>query len=226
MPATFTFDGINKVIECDNTSSFSAVEIYSRWKDWVLSADNSKYQQAFRYVGGDPTVGGKSLGITYFLTNNWKIQPFSQDHRLQIEGNLYTDGGDSPFIPSSGSFNVTIETEVSSINTSEAVISVQQQILEYESKLLLDTSLGISGSTYPAGTKTSPSNNIGDAITLANNLNLSTILISSDITIGSNLDISNLTLIGMNKSYTITLDGCTANNTQFKNLTLTGTLPQ
>lgn len=219
---SFTFDGINKIIKVDTTSSFEVTEMYSRWKDWVLTSDNSKFLQAFRFVGGDPTVGGKSLGITYFLTNNWVIQPFSQDHRLQVIGNLFTDSGDSPFIAASGSFNVLIESEVSNINTAEAVTNAQQQSLEYKNQVILDSNVGSAGTAYPIGLGTNPVDNIDDAVTLTTTYGLDIIKVCNNITISSGSNISNKTLEGKNKNIKITLDNCIATNATFKNLILTG----
>ena len=49
-----TFDGPNKQIVLDtSTTEYTAVEIYSRWKDWV-STNNAQYLEAFGSVGGDP----------------------------------------------------------------------------------------------------------------------------------------------------------------------------
>jgi len=219
---SFTFDGINKVIQLNNTSSFEVAEMYSRWKDWVLTSDNSKFLQAFRFVGGDPTVGGKSLGITYFLTNNWVIQPFSQNHRLQVVGNLFADSGDSPFIAASGSFNVLIESEVSNINTAEAVPNSAQQSLEYNNQVILDPLIGSAGTSYPIGLGTNPVDNIDDAITLTSTYGLDSIKICGNITINSGSNISNLSLEGKNKNIRITLNNCPATNTSFKNIILTG----
>ena len=105
----------------NGTGSFQVLDLYSRWKDWLLLSDNIKYYQAFRYVGGDPTVGSDSLGITYFLTNGWRIQPFSANHRLQVAGNLFTNEGDSPFELVSGSFQVQVENKVSNLTDSTVV---------------------------------------------------------------------------------------------------------
>lgn len=219
---SFTFDGINKTIQLNTTSSFEVTEMYSRWKDWVLVSDNAKFLQAFRFVGGDPTVGGKSLGITYFLTNNWVIQPFAQDHRLQVVGNLFTDNGDSPFIAASGSFNVLIESEVSNINTAEAVPNATQQSLEYGNQVILDPITGTAGTIYPIGLGTSPVDNIDDAVTLTTTYGLDTIKVCGSITITSGSNISNKEIEGKNKNIKITLDNCIANNTTFKNIILTG----
>ena len=100
MPMTkFIFDGPNKqfvarpefvgtdgVIEVD-----VQIDIYSEWKDVVKEGDNLKFLEAIRTVGGDPTSSTKALGATFFLINGWRILPDSQNHRLQINGNIFTD---------------------------------------------------------------------------------------------------------------------------------------
>lgn len=118
MSQIYNFSGQDKIIYLMNTSSFSVLDLYSRWKDWVLDSDNSKYPQAFRYVGGEPTTPGNYLGITYFLTNNWKIQPTGSDHTLTVGGNIYSDDPNSPniFNTAIGNHTVTIRNSISNIS--------------------------------------------------------------------------------------------------------------
>lgn len=88
----YTFDGPNKKIQLTaGTTAVAMGDLYSRWIDWLLTSDNSKYLLAVRNVGGDATSDVEALGITYFLTNGWRIVPQSADHRLTITGNLFTD---------------------------------------------------------------------------------------------------------------------------------------
>lgn len=223
MPATFTFNGVNKIIGADTTGSFDVSYLYSRWKDWVLTSDNSKYEQAFRFVGGDPTVGGKSLGITYFFTNNWVFQPYSEDHRLQINGNLFTDSGDSPFIPASGSFSVTIESSVSNLTDAQILLSEQQKALDYTNGYITyDTLAGVSGSSHPIGTPSEPVNNINQALTIANLYGYHKIFLRNNVNFTSQSDISNFVIEGLSSNIILNMDGCIVNNTSFKNLTVTG----
>ena len=56
---TYSFDGVNKIITPTEAPvggeiSINVQEIYSRWIDWFLTSDNSKYLMAMRAVGGDP----------------------------------------------------------------------------------------------------------------------------------------------------------------------------
>lgn len=114
--AGVTFDGNNKIIIVDNgVTTLNAVEVYSDWKEWVQTTDNSKYEQAFTVLGGDPLPGSLYLGTTLFLENNWRIRPYEGDHVLTLEGNLYDRAGASPFVSTVGTYNVLITTRVSNL---------------------------------------------------------------------------------------------------------------
>lgn len=114
--AIATFDGATSAIQLNNgVTAFDVVNLYSNWKDW--SASNMQYPPAFRYVGGDPLVGGQALGITYFLTNGWRIRPQQANHMLTVTGDLFTDEGDTPFLPIDGCYSATIIQKVSSLST-------------------------------------------------------------------------------------------------------------
>ena len=115
--ATYTFDGINSLIILPlNVTTINVNDIYSRWVDWVLTSDNSKYLPAFRSVGGDPISGTLSLSPTYFLTNGWYIRPSEADQYLTVNGNLFTDpSGSNPFIATLGNYNVVIQYVTSNV---------------------------------------------------------------------------------------------------------------
>jgi hypothetical protein len=120
-PQKVIFDGDNKLIIVNEgvTSVDVKVDIYSGWKEWMLSKENNntKYLEALRSVGGDPTVGGEFLGATFFLMNGWRIRTWEGDHRLTVVGNLYTEEGESPFVPTIFPHNIVIESKVSNITT-------------------------------------------------------------------------------------------------------------
>lgn len=111
----YTFDGPNKLIILSSQTTVSVADLYSRWKDWVLLSDNSKYVDAMSNVGGDPLPGGSFLGVTFFMENGWKIRPQESSHTLVINGNLYDRAGGSPFVSTLGSYNVRIEQKTSNI---------------------------------------------------------------------------------------------------------------
>ncbi len=111
----YTFDGVNKLVILSSQTTVDLPDLYSRWKDWVLLSDNSKYLEAMSSVGGDPLPSGSFLGVTFFLENGWKIRPQESSHTLIINGNLYDRAGGSPFTSTLGSFNVRIEQRTSNI---------------------------------------------------------------------------------------------------------------
>lgn len=116
-PQKVTFDGPNKLmlINAGVTDIDVEVDLYSDWKEWVRVRDRAKYEMAMRTVGGDPTTGGRALGATFFLMNGWRIRTWEGDHRLVVNGNLYTDEGDPPFIPVIGPYTTIIESNVSNL---------------------------------------------------------------------------------------------------------------
>ena len=87
----FTFSGSNKVISLSlGTVSFSAGELYSRWKQWTASSDNAKYPTAFSgSVGGEALGGGVTVGAYFFIENGWTIRPQEANHQLLLSGNLF-----------------------------------------------------------------------------------------------------------------------------------------
>jgi len=116
-----TFDGINKLIIVNNGVTQLDVkrDVYSSWKEWVFLEQNSQYERALETVGGEPTVAGQFLDVTYFLVNGWKIKPYSGSYTLNIIGNIFDiDGGQikvdadiNPLFPN----NISINTNTSVI---------------------------------------------------------------------------------------------------------------
>ena len=107
-----TFDGLTKVITLTTgTTSLSVRELWSRWTDWFLTSDNSKYLPAFSQVGGDDIdpIVGTTIPIYAFLMNGWKLKPQESNHTLTIsDGILLVDGGGDPFNNTTGAYTVRI----------------------------------------------------------------------------------------------------------------------
>lgn len=116
-----TFDGINKLILVNpgETNLSVQVDLYSDWKEWAQTEQNMKYLTPWSIVGGEPTIEGQRLDVTYFLINGWKIKPYGGTYDLTIDGNLFdVDGGSikvpadaNPFVPN----NISINTNTSVI---------------------------------------------------------------------------------------------------------------
>lgn len=142
-----TFNGATKIISFDSsTTEISVQEIYSRWVDWLLTGDNSKYLLAMRNVGGDDLPGARQLGISYFFLNGWKLKPYEETHSLTIMGNLYSEDGSSPITPVLGSYNVTTILSVSNlidiVSTGEGGGTTASEIWGYSNRTL--SSSGVS----------------------------------------------------------------------------------
>lgn len=107
-----TFNGSTKIISLTpGTTVLGVRDMYSRWKDWVLIGDNSKYLRAFLGVGGEPIdpVAGTYIPAYIFLTNGWRIRPQEANHTLNvIDGILLVEGGGDPFLNTLGSYIVRI----------------------------------------------------------------------------------------------------------------------
>ena len=107
-----TFDGPGKLaILSSGTTALDVVDLYSRWKDWARTGDNSKYLPAFAPVGGDTidAGAGTSVPLYAFLSNGWRIRPQEASHTLNVTGGvLLVEGGGDPFVPTLGAFNVRV----------------------------------------------------------------------------------------------------------------------
>lgn len=113
-----TFDGPNRrIVLADGTTAVTAVEVYSAWKDWVLSGQGAPFPEAFRVVGGDPLGGGVFAGAYFFLQtqHGWRIRPYEGSHVLIVTGNFYADSADPVFAPTLGAYNVQIVQALSSL---------------------------------------------------------------------------------------------------------------
>ena len=116
-----TFDGVNKLILVNEgeTSLDVQTDIYSDWKEWVRTDTNMKYLQPLSTVGGDPTVEGQRLDVTYFLINGWKIKPYSGTYDLTLVGNIFDVDGGSIKVPADvnrfNPNNISINTNTSVI---------------------------------------------------------------------------------------------------------------
>lgn len=117
-----TFDGPNKLILVNEgvTSLDWGQDVYSAWKEWLLlnsNKENPGFLPAIRVVGGDPIdeSEGRFLGATFFLTNGWRLRTWSGNHRLVVNGNVFTEEGDPIDVPTLGNNNTVIQQTVSNL---------------------------------------------------------------------------------------------------------------
>lgn len=144
-----TFDGINRLIIINEgvTELDVQQDIYSAWKEWVLLETNAKYLSAFQTIGGEPTVAGQRLDVTYFLINGWRIKPYSGSYSLNIIGNIFTSTGDdikipadiNRFYPNNISININTSVIVRQLNnTGDSVdlSGIENQLNSQSSQLV------------------------------------------------------------------------------------------
>ena len=103
----YTFDGATrKITLTTGTTTLPLRDMYSRWKDWVQTGDNSKWPPAFaEVVGGNPIdlAAGTYIPGYFYLINNWAIQPQMADHTLTVTGAIILrQGGGDPFADTPG----------------------------------------------------------------------------------------------------------------------------
>jgi hypothetical protein len=95
------FDGPNKLIVLTSgTVTLSVRDLWSRWVDWLLSGDNSKFLPAMSLLGGDDIdpIAGTKIPAYVSLLNGWRVRPQAADHTLNVTaGILLVQGGGDPF---------------------------------------------------------------------------------------------------------------------------------
>jgi len=134
----YSFNGATKVITLTpGTTTMSVRDVWSRWVDWWLTDDNSKYQVAFTTVGGNDVdvSAGTSIPIYAFLMNGWRIKPQESSHTLTVnDGILLVNGGGDPFNPTAGSYVVQINyqqpVQAITVNTAGGTSDPWATILE------------------------------------------------------------------------------------------------
>lgn len=110
----FIFDGPNKKITLDAQATIEVADLYSRWKQWVATGDNSKYLPAFSVVGGDAISPTANLAVNVFVRNDigWRIAPPEQDIDIILVGNIYPTSSVLPWrLAPVGNWQTSINTD-------------------------------------------------------------------------------------------------------------------
>ena len=144
------------------TTSVSVRDVWSRWVDWFLTGDNSKFLPAFEQVGGNDIdiAQGTKIPIYAFLVNGWKLKPQESNHTLTInDGILLVNGGGDPFLNTTGAYTVRINYQqpvqaISFTVGGGSSTSVENNILEIKDKVTELHKIGGLDVDHPATTTT------------------------------------------------------------------------
>jgi hypothetical protein len=223
----YTFNGITKIITFDvSTTEFDVRDLWSRYLDWLAISDNSKYLLAMRNVGGDPLPGSKELGLTYFMTNGWKIKPFEESQVLTVNGNLYSEDGSSPYAPVLGSFNVTIISSVSNLVDSTVQQLPEIEYASYNGGVTIDTVNGTDSSVYPYGTPLYPCKTTANSYAIRIARGFKKVYLRSDLNLIGIPDgvLRDLDIVGEtgSRKHTLTISNVLVTDCKATNLTVTG----
>lgn len=215
MASKVVFSGSTKEILVNNdvTEIDVKTDLYSEWKRWAIEDNNLGYLQAFRTFGGDPTITGQFAPAYFFLTNGWRVIVDS-GIEVSVGTNLYTDELDSPFIVSNNSAVSLRNSDAATVDTGV------EQTLDYAGEVHLNTTIGLPGTAYPAGTLAQPVNNISDALTIANQLGIGEIHVYGQVDF--DVDVNGLTIIGGNFNSVVNLQNVNVQGTTFERCVLQG----
>lgn len=108
----YTFNGTTKRVTLPpGMVTLDLVDMYSRWKEWVL-AGNAECLLAFSTVGGEIT----EIPLYLFMLNGWLIVPQAANHTLSvINGVLVGQASADPFTDPAGSYKIRINRQVPGI---------------------------------------------------------------------------------------------------------------
>jgi len=130
-----------------------------------------------------------------------------------------------------GNSNIAENTNVNQVsvrpfNSAGLVTSAGIEAIEYERAVWIDVTSPYNGTLYPIGTFRRPVNNLADAKLIAQVRGFSIIHIIGNITFGATDNIDDFLIIGQSDlATTVTVtSGCSTVNSEFGDVTLTGTL--
>lgn len=235
-----TFDGLAKTITVNPgvTELDIKVDVYSDWKEWFI-VDGSKYDEAIRSTGGDPTGPSTFTGDIYFLINNWKL--LYDPREVAVTGVLFSDDYDTAFYfdqdgsalyPASvasivntyeiaaATSAVEVANEVwdrskTSHTTANTMGSLQNELAYIEKAIYVNTDLVQNGD----GSHGNPFNLLNTAIDYAEAEGLRDIYLLGDVTLLKNA--RNVNIIGIGNPE-FDANGFNLKGTQLKNLKFKG----
>lgn len=205
--ATFITNGVQRGSLVINFTDQSIAEVYSVESEAELKTKG--------------LVNG--LGNTYGITDVYQI--FNIVQCEMTGGNVVSvdslGASISPILP-------TAFTQVVRVSSSSATLTSQEllEFASYQNNVWVDQANGMSGTTFPIGTREFPSNNLVDALIISSNVGLTNLGIIGSLSIGSGIDVSGFTIRGQNALLSqITVNpGANVTNTEIFEAYVSGTL--
>jgi len=192
-----------------------------------IAADNSKFIEAFRTIGGDPLAAGLDAGPYFFLNNvdGWRIISTDEDQTINYQGNLIPEDAALPII------NVTTGRSVLHLGLQPITQRIDEvlssaQLANYNGCVVIDSTYGVGGTAYPTGTFGQPSSNLADGLTIAAVLGLRKLCLkNTDITLTGSLTNFIIEGIGVDDLSSVDIDGQDISGSIYKNIGVSGDLP-
>lgn len=200
-----------------------------------ISADNAKFVDAFRTIGGDPLTPGVEAGGYFFLQNQaipaanplpardgWRIISTDADQTINYQGNLVGEDSSLPII------NVTTGRSVLHLGLQPVTqrvdeILTQTQITTYRGRIAIDTlGGGTPGTEFPIGTESVPVDNLADALTISANTGFKEFLLRGPLTF--TVDPGNTEWTGWGTDSSIAFNGRDISGAHFNDMTVSGSI--
>ena len=203
------------------------IDLYSDGKeDWIASGELNKFEFPVEPIGGQPLPGERELGSTFFLNYGWRIRPYEASHVFNVNGNLYTDIGESPFTPTVGTYNIMTIQQVSSLVDSTVSQLEEIEYASFNGGVSVDLTSSYSGVDYPTGTPQEPVNKWPNALTIASTRGFSSFFVLGDAAISGEYNFDDYTFVGesVNKSVLTIDSGASVEGCEFFSAEILGTL--
>lgn len=184
-----------------------------------------KYNPLLRAEGNIPKGRGAFTPRYVVLLEGCKVVPFNETLQLNQLGDMITDDPDtdSSLYDISGLtvpkpiFITPSESETIQLNTAEIEFST------YNNRVTIDPINGVPGTTSPIGNQKNPSNNLTDALIIANNNGFKDIDLMGFITANGTHNLDGFKISGGSGSNNVViLAGCSTNYSDFEKLIVVG----
>ncbi len=239
MATKVTFDPVDRLIRVTlapdaNGDIYFDIkrDLYSEGKeDWQSTETLRRVEFPITSVAGNDLPGEKSLGSTFFMRSDWKVELYPANHRFIVNGNFYSEDGSDPFVDPVGSYAIRVMQQVSSLVDSTVQQLPEIEYASFNGGITYDEANGYSGTGYTLdgriiGTPRAPSNNVIDAQAIAESRGFTAGFVIGEATFTEDVDVEKFEFIGTSKDIThvhvedlATIDDCI-----FQNMYLTGYL--